>query len=362
MARNGNGKARYVFDPDYAVPPGRTLAETIQELGIEQKELSQRSGFSEKHISKIITGKVPISPDAAFRFEQVTGVPARVWNQLETNYQERLAKLEATERDAKSVEWLDGVPYKELVKRKAIPECESKVDYLQATLAFFRVATVEAWHEGWACHRVAFRKSSCVAGVDAAIATWVRLAEITVEKRECRPYSAKAFRAALDEIRHLTRTGPDTFVPAMRDLCAGAGVALVLVPELPKAPVSGAARWLTKTKAMIALNLRGKANDRFWFTFFHEAGHILHDDHKEVFVDVAYSDDPCERAANEFAAEFLIPAKLTPRFEQLRTKAEVEAFAAEIGLHPGIVVGRLQREKRIPYSHLNALKTKLVWA
>ncbi len=360
MARNG--KARLGFDPDYAVLPGKTLVETIQELGITQKELSARTGFVEKHISQIITGKAPISPQAALRFEQVTGVPARIWNQLEANYQERLAKLEAAERDAKTLEWLDAVPYKELVKRKAIPECASKVEYLQATLAFFRVATVEAWREGWACHRIAFRKSSCVAGVDGAIAAWVRLAEIAAEKHECQPYSAAAFRAALKDIRKLTRKGPDVFVPAMRDLCTGAGVALALVPELPKAPVSGAARWLTKTKAMIALNLRGKANDRFWFTFFHEAGHILHDDHKEVFVDVAYSDDPCERHANTFAGEFLIPRAYSKRVQQLRTKAEVEAFASEIGIHPGIVVGRLQHDDLIPYAHLNALKTKLIWA
>ena len=87
--------ARYAYEPDYAVPPGATLLETIEVQGIAQKELAQRTGFTEKHISQIIQGKVPISPDAAIRFERVTGVPAHLWNALEAKYQERLARQES---------------------------------------------------------------------------------------------------------------------------------------------------------------------------------------------------------------------------------------------------------------------------
>lgn len=350
------------FEPDYAVPPGRTLLETIQTLGLEQKELSQRTGYSEKHISQIVRGKDKISPEAALRFEQVTGVPARLWNQLESQYQEQLAKLNAAQQQALHLDWLESLPYKELAKRGVIAACDNKIEYLQAMLSFFRVATVEAWYEGWADHCIAFRKSTCVEGRDAAIAAWVQLAQMTAERMECQSYSDRTFRAAIREIRELTVAGPEVFVPRMKTLCADAGVALALVPELPKAPVSGAARWLSKAKAMIALNLRGKANDRFWFTFFHEAGHILNDDRKEVFVDIQYADNPCEQKANEFAAEVLIPANHTNRLIQLKSRADIESFAAEIGVHPGIVVGRLQHLKVINFSELNHLKAKLTWA
>ena len=78
MARSPTQKRRFKYDPDYTSAPGRTLAETIEFLGIEQKEFAARTGFTEKHISQVINGKAPITPDAALRFERVTAVPARI--------------------------------------------------------------------------------------------------------------------------------------------------------------------------------------------------------------------------------------------------------------------------------------------
>ena len=137
---------------------------------------------------------------------------------------------------------------------------------------------------------------------------------------------------------------------------------MALVPEIKGAPVSGAAKWLTPEKALIGLNLRGKCNDRFWFTFFHEAGHILNDSKKETFIDVEYEDDPREKGANQFAATTLIPAHFDQELPRLTIYTAVEAFARKIGIAPGIVVGRLQREGIIDYSQFNGLKQRLQWA
>jgi len=140
------------------------------------------------------------------------------------------------------------------------------------------------------------------------MATWLRLCEIEAQKAKCEQFDKAKFRAELQVIRGLTVEGPDVFVPQMLTRCAIAGVAVALVPEIKGAPVSGAAKWLTPDKALIGLNLRGKYNDRFWFTFFHEAGHILNDSKKETFIDVEYEDDPREQGANHFAATLLIPS------------------------------------------------------
>lgn len=138
-------------------------------------------------------------------------------------------------------------------------------------------------------------------------------------------------------------------------------MALALVPEIKGAPVNGAAKWLTADKAMIGLNLRGKSNDRFWFTFFHEAGHILNDSKKETYIDVDYEDDPREQSANQFAADILISPECTSQLPELHSYRAVMRFARSIGIAPGIVVGRLQREGIVPYSHLNRLKVRLEW-
>src|SRR5712692_6475140 len=107
MTREQNAKAkRYAYEPDYAVPPGRTLQETIDALGMDQRELAVRTGLDKKTINQIIHGVAPITHNTALRLERVTGVPARMWNNLETNYREQLARLSQKERLQKHLEWL----------------------------------------------------------------------------------------------------------------------------------------------------------------------------------------------------------------------------------------------------------------
>ena len=143
---------------------------------------------------------------------------------------------------------------------------------------------------------------------------------------------------------------------------ASAGVALCLVPEIPGAKISGAAKWLSPEKALVAVNLRGKKNDLFWFTLFHEVGHILSDSKKETYLDVTYSDDPQEKAANQYARELLIPATHSQSLSLLRSRSDVVKFAQQLGIAAGIVVGRLQYEKIIAYNSLNDLKVTFDWA
>jgi addiction module HigA family antidote len=362
MVRSRKGMTRYTYEPDYAVPPGQTLQETIDNLGIDQRELAVRAGLSAKHINQVIKGIAPITPESAIRLERVTGVPARMWNNLETNYQEQKTRLAEREKLESDLEWLGTIPTKELIRRGVVGEPVNKVGLLEAVLGFFGVASVDAWKEGWSRHAFAFRKSPTFKASDGAMATWLRLGELEAQKVKCKPFEKADFRAALDEIRKLTMKGPEVFVPRLIKLCAAAGVAAVLVPEIKGAPVSGAAKWLTANKAIICLNLRGKSNDRFWFTFFHEAGHILNDSKKATYIDVDYGNDPCEQGANRFATSILIPDELSDELPTLRTHRAVESFANRIGVASGIVVGRLQCEGVIPYSHLNKLKVWLEWA
>lgn len=363
MARKRTKVTRwYPYDPDYAVRPGETLQETIDALGIDQRELAKRAGLSAKHVNQVIKGVAPITQDTAIRLERVTGVPARMWNNLEANYREQLARLQQKKRLQRDLEWLKTIPTKELIARGRIEQQPDKVGLLEEVLRFFGVATVDAWKEGWERPQFAFRKSPTFRGEVGAMATWLRLCELQARERDCGPFDKARFKTAVETIRALTIEDPEVFLPEMIERCAGAGVAVALVQEIKKAPVNGAAKWLTPDKAMIALNLRGKRNDIFWFTFFHEAGHVLNDSKKETYIDVDYKDDPREQNANQFAASLLIPSRYEQELPRLKSYAAVEQFAESIGIAPGIVVGRLQREKIIPYSHLNRLTVRLEWA
>lgn len=361
MVQSKDDATRYAYAPDYAVPPGQTLQEAIDALGIHQRELAARTGLSPKHINQIIKGVASISHDSAIRLERVTGVPAQMWNNLEANYREQLARLGERGRLQRDLQWLEGIPTKELIYRGAIKDVSEPVVLLDEVLRFFGVANVDAWHEGWGMPQFAFRRSLAFKGEPGAMAAWLRLCELETYKRDCSPFDKAVFRSAVSTIRSLTRKRPKVFVPEMIELCANAGVAVALVPELKHAPVNGAAKWLTPDKAMIGLNLRGKSNDHFWFTFFHEAGHILGGSKKGIYIDVGYADDPREEKANRFAANVLIPLEHAQELSRLKSHRAVLAFARSIGIAPGIVAGRLQREGIVPYSQLNRLKVWLEW-
>ncbi len=150
-------------------------------------------------------------------------------------------------------------------------------------------------------------------------------------------------------------------------LCASVGVALVFTPELPKTHLSGIARWLSKDKALIQLSLRHKKNDHMWFSFFHEAGHILLHGKKKMFIDEGKGGGDhaeVEAEANRFASDHLIPARDYATFaaENDLSAAGIKRFARRLGIAPGIVVGRLQHERLIPHWKHNELREPLTWA
>jgi len=193
---------------------------------------------------------------------------------------------------------------------------------------------------------------------------WLRQGEVEAGRLDCGTFDREAFIGVLGRARRLTGELPQSFVPALQELCGPCGVAVVFVPELPGLRVWGATRWLSPTRALIQLSLRYKTDDHLWFTLFHEAGHILLHNKRDVFVESGISDDEEERAADRFAANHLIPPS---DFQRLRQEAPfsegaVREFAQELGIAPGIVVGRLQHDGLLSFTHLNRLKRHYEWA
>lgn len=355
-------KERYSFEPDYAVPPGQTLQDTIDHLGMDQRELAIRTGLSAKHVNQIIQGIAPITQDTALILERVTGIPARLWNNLEMKFREQLTRLGEQDHSAQDMDWLKEIPVKELVERGKIEKQSDKGKLMGDVLAFFGVANVDAWKNIWSSPEVAFRKSQAFRSKTEAMATWLRLGELEAQAMQCQPFDKIGFKTVLEQARGLTVEHPNQFVPKIQELCAQVGVAVALVPEIRGALVSGAAQWLTSEKAMIQLSLRYKTNDHFWFSFFHEAGHILNDGKKDKFIDVDHEDGESEERANRFATNMLIPPAYVAEMRQLRVSKHVVAFARKIGIAPGIVVGRLQHDKFVGFHELNDLKIRFQWA
>ena len=357
------------YTPDYVSPPGETLEEILEERDMTQAELAERMGRPKKTISEIINGKAAITPETALQLERVLSIPASFWNERERYYREALASQEEQERLSEQVTWLDQIPVKAMMKSGWIQCHQDKIEQLREVLNFFGVASPEQWQEMWVGTHVDFRKSPTFQSDPGAIAAWLRRGELEAAEIACTAYEAGKFKETLLQIRALTMKPPEVFQPEVIRLCAQSGVAVVFVPQLPKTRTAGATRWLKSDKALIQLSLRHKTDDHLWFAFFHEAGHILLHGKRNIFLEdkdvhVVEEQDK-EEEANTFAANLLIPPSELKQFlrsGQQRSMAGIRQFALEIGIAPGIVVGRLQYDGVLPPSHCNELKRRFEWA
>ena len=360
------------YRPDHAVPPGYLLEEYLEARAFSQAELARRCGRSPKLISEILAGKAPVEPKTAIEFERVLGLDASIWLGMESDYRLRLAReAEASARAAES-DWARAFPVRELAKRGCIPRAESGADAVAGLLAFFNVASVKVWTARHLTEKAAYRHSPSFESKPEALATWLRLGELEAETQDCAYYDRTTFLRCLHQIRASTAKGPETALPEARRLCNAGGVALALVEPLRGTALSGATWWLSPRKAVIALSRRHRTDDHLWFSFFHEAAHLLLHSKRHVFVEGKSSlvnrsprattrHHEKEEQANAWAADFLIPPDSWKRFVAGfgRSKAEVSRFAESQPIAPGIVVGRLQHEGLLPHSHLNGLKAKV---
>ncbi|WP_368300448.1 helix-turn-helix domain-containing protein [Kluyvera sichuanensis] len=360
---------RAKFAPDWVSPPGDTIIDIIEDKGWTQQELAERLGYSEKHVSQLVNGKVPLTDDTAVKLANVLGSSAGFWISREAKFREHQARIEEEKKCSEWVDWLSHIPVKELMSNGAIKKTrldeKNKPSIVKECLRFFGIATPNEWNSHYLGMQVSFRRSRTEQSDIGAISAWLRLGEQEAEKYHSIPkYNRDKFISALQLIRSLTTERAEIFEPQMRKILDDAGVLLVLVPAIPKAHVSGIARWLTPSRPIIQLSLYGKTNDRFWFTFFHEAAHILlhantAEEKKAVFLDdplTAKSSDPKEREADAWAGNWLIPDSVSNKLSSLNTKVDVKNFAQQIGVHPGIIVGRLQHDNIIPPSWMNDLK------
>ena len=352
------------YRPDYAVPPGWVLGERLEVQGISQAEFARRCGRSPKLISEIIAGKAPLEPTTALQFEKVLGVDASIWLGIESDY--RLFKAREAEAEIAAAEpkWAERFPIREMVKLGVIEKPNSDADAVSLLLAFFGVASVHAWKARYSALNIAYRHSPSFESHEGALLVWLRLGERYATEQSCEDYNATDFKRATRQIRSLTLAPIEQALSKATKLCNEAGVALVLVPPLKGIAVSGAARWLSRKTPLLALSARHKSDDHFWFSFFHEAGHILLHGKNQVFVDsLRGKHSNLENEADEWASNALISKMGWQNFvaTRPRTKNAVLTFARKHGIAPGIVVGMLQHEHHLPWTHLNGLKVRYEW-
>jgi HTH-type transcriptional regulator / antitoxin HigA len=353
---------RNEYIPDYVSPPGETLEEVLETRGMSQAELAERTGRPKKTINEIVKGKAGITAETALQFELVLGISASFWMNREQQYRESVARRRENEAFQSQLDWLGRVPYREMANLGWISKRGDKSAQLQEVLMFFGVASPSSWNDLWQGTQTVFRKSYAFRSEPGSVAAWLRKGEIEAFKIRCADFNPTRFKEVLTKVRLMTRILPRNWSSLLVGECSSAGVRVVFVPELPGTRVWGATRWLPQGTPLIQLSLRYKTDDHLWFTFFHEAAHILLHGKREVFLETDSGErNVKEQEADVFAREWLVPEKQYARFRRLSTRscAAVMRFAYQLNVAPGIVVGRLQHDGVLEQAECNHLKKRV---
>ena len=351
------------FVPPVEFHPGITLSDKLKEMGMSVKEFAVRTSKPEKTIFAVIGGKSSVTSDMAVAFESVTKIPAHFWLNIQRGYDEYVARQKREEQLALSYEWARSFPLAKMMELGWIPIAKTAEEKVEALLSYFQVSTDRAWEDYYMNQqlKVAFRISLNNTTEPHAISAWLRRGEIQAAEKEVCGYSEKALREAIPAMKRLCAEHPADFAVELQELCAKAGIKLVYTPCLPKAPINGSTRWVNDVPC-IQMTGRHKRNDIFWFTFFHELGHILLHGKKDIFLeDIEYADKQKEKEeeADAFSSRILLSqSEENEIIRQGDFSAETIRHYAEIfGVHPGIIVGRLQHKKVIPFTaHSNLIE------
>lgn len=355
------------FAPDWVAVPGESISDLLEERGWTQVELAKRTGFTTKHVNLLLKGHAPITEETALKLERVLGSSVRFWLNLEAQYREHLARQESVKALAHDVDWLKELPLADMIKFGWVRKVKDKAQQVFECLRYFGVADVDAWREQYERPVAAYRASEKLIRTPAAVSAWLRTGERAAEDMRLGDFDRVAFETALHEIRRLTsEPDPKVFIPKLTELCARVGVSVVFAPAPKGCPVSGATKWLGPNKALVMLSLRGKTDDKLWFSFFHEAGHLLKHGKRMTFLDILGEDGlnpEEEEEANLFARDHLIPPleyKALVEQPAIVERTIVE-FAKRLNVSPGIVLGRLQFEGRIGWQKYHHLKVSYRW-
>jgi len=353
------------YKPNIAIHPGKTLEETIEALNMTQIDLADRTGLTKKTINEIIQGKNPITPDSAIKFGAVFGTSASFWNNLQMNYEATIIRLKAEENIEEEIPLLKNFGcYAELAKWDYVEKTNDPKQKVKNLLNFFGISSLKLVPT---VQEIAFRQARHKKVSKESLASWLRCGEIDAQKIETQKFNKNKLYNSINKLRSLTMETPEKFSEKLVEICSSFGVAVTFIPYFKNTYVNAATKWITPDKALIQLSLRGKRDDIFWFSFFHELGHLVKHGKKEQFVDFEDKKNRLlkgkEDEADEFARNTFIPkAEYSEFMEQNDFSIDaVKRFAKKLGISPSIVAGRLSYETG-DWSKWSSLRKKLEFA
>lgn len=348
------------FQPNWASMPGDTISDILIQKKLSLVDFANEMDSSLDNIKELLHGFVSINFEIANKLVDVLGASVDFWLKREATYRSSVIRL----KDHEEKKWIQDLPVKDMVRFGWIANAN---DLASKCLQYFNVPDVWTWKSKYKdlTAMTSFRKSTTIQSRPGAVSAWLRQGEILSQTIDCKPWNPERLKNSLEYLRPLTKIkDPKVFIPRLKGFCSDCGIALVVIPTPTGCTASGATMFVSAEKAIILMSFKYLSDDHFWFTFFHEAGHLILHSNKHLFIE--YDDNERESEeemqANNFSAEFLIPASLKIRLKNMPiTEDNIKKLSMDAGVSLGIVVGQLQKQQRISYEKWNFYKKRYKW-
>ena len=360
MMENVNG-----LSLDVLVHPGETIKEVLEEKEMSQEELAIRTEYSPKHISEVVRGKKDISSEFANRLEYALGIPASFWMNLQSNYDKEVFEINTLSNiEEKELNILKDL--KEVIKfceNEEIIECNSKKEITVLNMRKFLNLNNLCSIPSLSIQQVAFRASKANKVNVYVLYAWQKLCEYFTNKiKILKSYDIEKLQTKYDDIKKTMFLPANDMVSELKRIFSECGIAFEVMQHFTGAPVQG---FIQKRngKVVLCMTIRQSFSDIFWFTLFHEIGHLTNDDFSNQYIDYQFIDSEEERAADDFARNMLINQKDYEYFLKNSTMnlTEIKKFAASQNVKPGIVIGRIQKDTN-DYTFLAKYREKYKWS
>lgn len=355
---------KYKLETNYAIHPGVTLREKLEELKITPKEFAVRTGKPIKTISNVLNGKSSITPEMAVQFEKVLKIPASFWMAKQANYNEYIAREKEKEELTEAIEWSKKFPYNDLAKLGYVASTKDAKEKDKNLLSFFNISKSRAWEEIYINQQVPvfFRISLKNSKNPYSLSAFLRMGEIEASKIDAPPFKKVKLKKVLKNLKDIMCQESGNFLEEIKELSLSAGVKIIFTPGLPNTAVNGVVRWL-KDNPVIQMTDRFKRYDIFWFSLFHEFGHIvLHGNKKNIFLEeMKHTKTKEEVEADKFAEDFLLSDenynKIINEINSLNDKSPsqildtIKQYAKTFNTHKDIIIGRILFHNKSLYKY-----------
>lgn len=360
MMENVNG-----LSLDLLIHPGETIKEVLNEKNMSQEELAIRTDYSAKHISEVVRGKKDISSEFANRLEYALSIPASFWMNLQSNYDREVFEINSINNiDQKELNILKDL--KEVIKYcedYEIIECNSKKEITLLNIRKFLNINNLCSIPSLSIQQAAFRGSTAKKVNIYVLYAWQKLCEHLTDKvTVTNPYNIEKLKTKYEDIKKTMFLPANDMVVELKKIFLDCGIVFDVVQHFAGAPVQGFIQ-KKNDKVILCMTIRQSFSDIFWFTLFHEIGHLTNDDFSNKYIDYQFIESEEERAADTFARNILINQKDYDNFIKNSNISlpEIKKFADSQNVKPGIVIGRIQNDRK-DYSFMTDYREKYKWA